>query len=70
VIDIIKKHPHHEVIIGIDTLGKEHLLLSISESLKTKVKFEVKPFLFFGIHVYNFILLTSLPYRYGSGQSD
>ncbi|KAJ4754510.1 DNA repair metallo-beta-lactamase family protein [Rhynchospora pubera] len=37
VVDIIEKHPDHEVIIGIDTLGKEHLLLHISESLKTKI---------------------------------
>lgn len=45
MVDIIEKHPHHEVVIGIDSLGKEHLLLHISESLKTKVKFEVNSFI-------------------------
>jgi hypothetical protein len=38
VIDIIRSHPDHEVIIGVDTLGKEDLLLHISRALQTKVR--------------------------------
>ncbi|XP_059661014.1 uncharacterized protein LOC132307313 isoform X1 [Cornus florida] len=37
VVDIIASHPEHDVIIGIDTLGKEDLLLYISHVLKTKI---------------------------------
>nr|DAD23114.1 TPA_asm: hypothetical protein HUJ06_024577 [Nelumbo nucifera] len=36
VVDIIESHPEHDIIIGIDTLGKEDLLLHISRTLKTK----------------------------------
>ncbi|XP_062207085.1 uncharacterized protein LOC133908889 [Phragmites australis] len=37
MVDIIQAHPDHEVIIGVDTLGKEDLLLHISRALKTKI---------------------------------
>ncbi|XVF66926.1 hypothetical protein PTKIN_Ptkin10aG0079400 [Pterospermum kingtungense] len=37
VIDIIKSHPKHDIIIAIDTLGKEELLLHISNALNTKI---------------------------------
>ncbi|XP_020589360.1 5' exonuclease Apollo isoform X2 [Phalaenopsis equestris] len=37
VIDIINSNPDHEVIIGIDTLGKEDLLLHISQALGMKI---------------------------------
>jgi len=37
IIDIIAQHPDHEIIIGIDTLGKEDLLLQIAEALNIKV---------------------------------
>lgn len=37
VVDIIASHPDHDIIIGIDTLGKEDLLLHISQALKIKV---------------------------------
>jgi len=37
VIEIIASHPEHDIIIGIDSLGKEDLLLQISHCLKTKV---------------------------------
>ncbi|KAJ8749343.1 hypothetical protein K2173_018829 [Erythroxylum novogranatense] len=37
VVDIIVSHPEHDIIIGIDTLGKEELLLRISRLLKTKI---------------------------------
>ncbi|ONK55909.1 uncharacterized protein A4U43_C10F2200 [Asparagus officinalis] len=37
VIEIIARHPDHEVVIGIDTLGKEDLLLQIAEALNTKI---------------------------------
>uniref|UniRef100_A0A0D9V6I6 5' exonuclease Apollo n=1 Tax=Leersia perrieri TaxID=77586 RepID=A0A0D9V6I6_9ORYZ len=37
IVNIIQAHPDHEVIIGVDTLGKEDLLLHISRALKTKV---------------------------------
>lgn len=37
VIDIIASHPKHHVIIGIDTLGKEDLLVHIARMLKIKV---------------------------------
>lgn len=37
IIDIIAGHPDHEIIIGIDTLGKEDLLLQIAETLDIKV---------------------------------
>lgn len=37
IIDIIARHPDHEIIIGIDTLGKEELLIQIAEALNIKV---------------------------------
>lgn len=37
VVDIIASHPEHDVIIGIDTLGKEDLLIYISHVLKIKI---------------------------------
>ncbi|XP_077243298.1 uncharacterized protein LOC143883860 isoform X2 [Tasmannia lanceolata] len=37
VVDIITSHPDDDVIIGVDTLGKEDLLLHISHVLKTKI---------------------------------
>jgi hypothetical protein len=37
IVDIIRAHPDHEVIISVDTLGKEDLLLHISRALGTKV---------------------------------
>ncbi|BAT90035.1 hypothetical protein VIGAN_06120000 [Vigna angularis var. angularis] len=37
VIDIISSHPDHEVIIGINTLGKEDLLIEISRALQIKI---------------------------------
>ncbi|XVE49811.1 hypothetical protein DITRI_Ditri01bG0111500 [Diplodiscus trichospermus] len=37
VVDIINSHPEHDIIIGIDTLGKEDLLLHISHALNTKI---------------------------------
>lgn len=37
VVDIIASHPDHDIIIGIDTLGKEDLLLHISQALKIKI---------------------------------
>ncbi|KDP28043.1 hypothetical protein JCGZ_19741 [Jatropha curcas] len=37
VVDIIAFHPSHDIVIGIDTLGKEDLLLHISRMLKIKI---------------------------------
>ncbi|XP_074305367.1 uncharacterized protein LOC141640487 [Silene latifolia] len=37
VIDIITSYPDHDIIIGIDSLGKEDLLISIAESLNIKI---------------------------------
>lgn len=37
IVDVILSHPEHEVIIGIDTLGKEDLLHHIARVLKIKV---------------------------------
>ncbi|XP_051135264.1 uncharacterized protein LOC127254281 [Andrographis paniculata] len=37
VVDIITSHPDHDVIIAIDSLGKEDLLLYISRTLNIKV---------------------------------
>ncbi|XP_075503235.1 uncharacterized protein LOC142540759 [Primulina tabacum] len=37
VVDIITAHPDHEIIIGIDSLGKEDLLLYISCALSIKI---------------------------------
>ncbi|KAL5972936.1 hypothetical protein ACLOJK_039743 [Asimina triloba] len=37
VVDIIASHPDHEIVIGIDRLGKEDLLIYISHALKTKI---------------------------------
>ncbi|CAL4954193.1 unnamed protein product [Urochloa decumbens] len=37
MVNIIRAHPDHEVIIGVDTLGKEDLLLYISRALQTKI---------------------------------
>ncbi|XP_048327462.2 G-type lectin S-receptor-like serine/threonine-protein kinase At2g19130 isoform X2 [Ziziphus jujuba] len=38
IVDIIASHPDHDIIIGIDSLGKEDLLLHISHVLKIKIK--------------------------------
>ncbi|KAF7038113.1 hypothetical protein CFC21_048336 [Triticum aestivum] len=37
IVDLIRAHPDHEVILGIDTLGKEDLLLYIARALQTKI---------------------------------
>ncbi|KAA8526452.1 hypothetical protein F0562_008345 [Nyssa sinensis] len=37
VVEIIASHPEHDIIIGIDSLGKEDLLLYISRMLKIKI---------------------------------
>ncbi|CAM0883313.1 unnamed protein product [Alopecurus aequalis] len=37
IVNFIRAHPDHEVIIGIATLGKEELLLHISRALQTKI---------------------------------
>ncbi|KAI5567980.1 hypothetical protein BDE02_13G127800 [Populus trichocarpa] len=37
VVDIIAFHPEHDIVIGIDTLGKEELLIHISRVLKVKI---------------------------------
>ncbi|XP_022135633.1 5' exonuclease Apollo-like [Momordica charantia] len=37
IVDIIASHPEHDIIIGIDSLGKEDLLLHISRMLKIKI---------------------------------
>ncbi|PIA25201.1 hypothetical protein AQUCO_12300029v1 [Aquilegia coerulea] len=37
VIDIIASHPEHDVIIAVNTLGKEDLLLRISRALNIKI---------------------------------
>ncbi|CAK9161401.1 unnamed protein product, partial [Ilex paraguariensis] len=37
VVNIISSHPEHDIIIGIDSLGKEDLLLYISRLLNMKV---------------------------------
>ncbi|XP_058092526.1 uncharacterized protein LOC131238967 [Magnolia sinica] len=37
VVDLIASHPDHDIVIGINTLGKEDLLLHISRALKTKI---------------------------------
>jgi DNA cross-link repair 1B protein len=37
IVNIIRAHPDHEVIIGINNLGKEDLMLHISRALQTKV---------------------------------
>lgn len=39
VVDIITSHPDHDIIIGIDSLGKENLLLHIARVLNIKVFF-------------------------------
>ncbi|KAL7608107.1 uncharacterized protein LOC111890096 isoform X1 [Lactuca sativa] len=37
VVNIINSYPEHDIIIGIDSLGKEELLLYISNTLKVKL---------------------------------
>ena len=37
IVVLIRDLPDHEVILGIDTLGKEDLLIYIARALKTKV---------------------------------
>ncbi|KAK4714266.1 hypothetical protein R3W88_020173 [Solanum pinnatisectum] len=37
VLSIISSHPNHDVVIAVDTLGKENLLLYISRVLETKI---------------------------------
>ncbi|XP_071703412.1 uncharacterized protein [Rutidosis leptorrhynchoides] len=36
IVNIINSYPEHDIIIGVDTLGKEDLLLYISKMLKVK----------------------------------
>ncbi|KAG6511309.1 hypothetical protein ZIOFF_029368 [Zingiber officinale] len=38
VIDIIVTHPDHDIVIGIDNLGKEELLVNISKALNIKIR--------------------------------
>ncbi|KAH8490272.1 hypothetical protein H0E87_022704 [Populus deltoides] len=38
VVDIIASHPEHDIVIGIDTLGKEELLIHISRVLNIKLQ--------------------------------
>ncbi|KAJ6878271.1 hypothetical protein NC651_030879 [Populus alba x Populus x berolinensis] len=37
VVDIIASHPEHDIVIGIDTLGKKELLIHISSVLNIKI---------------------------------
>ncbi|KAL8506702.1 hypothetical protein ACS0TY_017557 [Phlomoides rotata] len=37
IVDIIISHPNHDIVIGIDSLGKEDLLLYISRALDIKI---------------------------------
>ncbi|ESR60663.1 hypothetical protein CICLE_v10018156mg, partial [Citrus x clementina] len=37
IVDIIASHPDHDIIIGIDSLGKEKLLFHISHKLNIKI---------------------------------
>lgn len=37
VVDVINAHPNHDVIIGVDSLGKEDLLLHIAHVLNIKI---------------------------------
>ncbi|KAL3820987.1 hypothetical protein ACJIZ3_006892 [Penstemon smallii] len=37
IVDIINSHPEHQIVIGIDSLGKEDLLLYISRELNIKI---------------------------------
>ncbi|PSS14442.1 5' exonuclease [Actinidia chinensis var. chinensis] len=37
VVDVIASHPDHDIVIGIDSLGKEDLLLHIARVLKMKI---------------------------------
>ncbi|KAH9323634.1 hypothetical protein KI387_018273, partial [Taxus chinensis] len=37
VMNIISLYPEHDIVIGVDTLGKEELLLHIASTLKTKI---------------------------------
>lgn len=38
VVDIIASHEAYDLLVGIDTLGKEELLILIAKALKTKVQ--------------------------------
>ncbi|XP_038061101.1 5' exonuclease Apollo-like [Patiria miniata] len=37
ILEILARHPEHEVVLGVYTLGKEDLLLDIALALKTRV---------------------------------
>jgi len=37
IIDLINKHPDHSIIIGMDTLGKEELLVAIALACESLV---------------------------------
>ncbi|KAK6918944.1 DNA repair metallo-beta-lactamase [Dillenia turbinata] len=37
VVDVIAAHPEHDIVIGIDRLGKEDLLVHIAQALKIKI---------------------------------
>jgi hypothetical protein len=38
IIDIIKEHSGHSILIGLDLIGKEELLVAIAKHFNTKVE--------------------------------
>lgn len=47
VADIITSHPSHDIIIAVDSLGKEDLLVHVSRILNIKVSYRLKSVAFF-----------------------
>ena len=62
MVDIIASHPDHDIIIGIDTLGKEDLLLHIARVLNIKVCVEncIRPVIIGFSCVFLFTLYTGI----------
>ena len=38
IVDCIRRHPQHRILIGTDSLGKEEILLKIAEDFETLVR--------------------------------
>ncbi|KAK9824348.1 hypothetical protein WJX72_009600 [[Myrmecia] bisecta] len=52
VLEIIKAHPEHDILLGVDSLGKEELLCAIASSMRTRIGVlpdRMKPFQLLGL---------------------
>lgn len=70
-VDIITSYPDHDIVISIDSLGKEDLLLYISEALNIKVCVITYSNIFLWLqNAYDWNNESLTHYRFGYGQND